>query len=379
MDRDRLTQLVKDPGAVERVDLGDLRALTERYPWFSAAQLLRAAGEQRSGDVLYDETLSRTAAHVPTRARLFDLVTGPIRNAPKLTIVPKEVEERSAAVPETAVEVQPVLPVAPPVAEEEVPAVPAPPVAEPDVEQPKAAAEPEAPSVVAAEVLPAPEEAPAEDPLERQILEAAWASAYDLTLLEPLPAPAPVATTVPPPMVTVSEVTPAEVPTRIVPEEPEVVPEATPVAAAVVPPSGRLRFSDWLSLETITAAPTKPSPAAPEREAEAPVSAQELPVAPAIPKRAATPQETSALIDRFMQQETPEPKAKAPFFTPQQAAKKSLDDTAGMVTETLARIYEKQGNTAKAIDAYHRLGLKYPEKAAYFAALAKALEERQPN
>ncbi|MCB0815344.1 MAG: hypothetical protein KDB87_19545 [Flavobacteriales bacterium] len=67
---------------------------------------------------------------------------------------------------------------------------------------------------------------------------------------------------------------------------------------------------------------------------------------------------------------------KAEFFTPQQAAKRSLDDTSGLVTETLARIYEKQGNLPKAIDAYRRLGLKYPEKSAYFAALQKALEEQ---
>ncbi|HRO98323.1 MAG TPA: tetratricopeptide repeat protein [Flavobacteriales bacterium] len=378
MDRDRLTQLVKDPGAVERADLGDLRTLSERYPWFSAAHLLRAAGEQRSGDVLYDETLSRTAAHVPTRARLLDLVTGPIRTAPKLTIVPKEVEERPTAVPEMIAEVQPVMPTTPP-APEEVPAVPAPPAPEPEEEEPLAAVVPEAPPMVLAEVPPTSQEAPAEDPLERQILEAAFASAYDLTLLEPLPAPAPVATTVPPPVATVSEATPTEEPPPPVPDEPEVVPEAPPVAAAMVPPGGRLRFSDWLSIETAPVVPAPPRPAPPAPEAEAPVPPQEQPAAPITTKRAATAQETSALIDRFIQQETPEPKAKATFFTPQQAAKKSLDDTAGMVTETLARIYEKQGNTAKAIDAYHRLALKYPEKAAYFAALAKALEERQPN
>lgn len=373
MDRDRLTQLVKDPGAVERADLGDLRTLSERYPWFSAAHLLRAAGEQRSGDVLYDETLSRTAAHVPTRARLFDLVTGPVRTAPKLSIVPKEVDERPAAVPEAIVEVKPAMPTTQPAAEVEVPAVP-PTTPEPGVEQPLAPVEPEPPPMVVAEVPPAAEEAPAEDPLERQILEAAFASAYDLTLLEPLPAPMPVTTTVTLPAAIVSGTAPTEVP-----EEPEVVSEATPAPAAVVPPSGRLRFSDWLSLETAPVAPPKPRPAAPTPEAEAPATPQEALATPVTPKRAATPQETSALIDRFIQQETPEPKAKATFFTPQQAAKKSLDDTAGMVTETLARIYEKQGNTAKAIDAYHRLALKYPEKAAYFAALAKALEERQPN
>jgi cytochrome c-type biogenesis protein CcmH/NrfG len=45
-----------------------------------------------------------------------------------------------------------------------------------------------------------------------------------------------------------------------------------------------------------------------------------------------------------------------------------------MVTETLARIYVKQGNLPKAIDAYRRLALKFPEKSAFFAALSKELE-----
>jgi predicted Zn-dependent protease len=91
------------------------------------------------------------------------------------------------------------------------------------------------------------------------------------------------------------------------------------------------------------------------------------PVAPAVSRD---------LIDRFIEQESPAPAKKAAFFTPQQAAKRSLDDTAGLVTETLARIYEKQGNLPKAIDAYRKLAVKYPEKSAYFAALSRSLEEQ---
>jgi hypothetical protein len=84
--------------------------------------------------------------------------------------------------------------------------------------------------------------------------------------------------------------------------------------------------------------------------------------------------DTKALIDRFIQDQAPASPAKAAFFTPQQAAKRSLDDKAGLVTETLARVYAKQGNLPKAIDSYKRLALKYPEKSAYFAALQKELE-----
>ena len=37
------------------------------------------------------------------------------------------------------------------------------------------------------------------------------------------------------------------------------------------------------------------------------------------------------------------------------------------ITETLARIYMNQGLYKKAINAFEKLSLKYPEKNAYFA------------
>ena len=80
------------------------------------------------------------------------------------------------------------------------------------------------------------------------------------------------------------------------------------------------------------------------------------------------------LIQELIQQRSAQQKPKAEFFDPQRAAKRSLDDHADMVTETLARIYEKQGNYAKAIAAYERLAVKHPEKRDYFQGLAKFLQ-----
>ena len=38
-----------------------------------------------------------------------------------------------------------------------------------------------------------------------------------------------------------------------------------------------------------------------------------------------------------------------------------------LMTETLAKLYSKQGNIQKAVEAYKILSLKYPKKSIYFA------------
>jgi len=49
-------------------------------------------------------------------------------------------------------------------------------------------------------------------------------------------------------------------------------------------------------------------------------------------------------------------------------AKNSAEENEGFITDTLARIYLKQGLYNKAIYAYEKLCLKYPEKSIYFVS-----------
>ncbi|HEX7845216.1 MAG TPA: hypothetical protein VF476_05390 [Chitinophagaceae bacterium] len=56
-----------------------------------------------------------------------------------------------------------------------------------------------------------------------------------------------------------------------------------------------------------------------------------------------------------------------------QMAETSLDDRE-VVTETMAEVWEKQGNHEKAIETYHKLSLLNPSKSSYFAAKIEHLK-----
>ena len=343
MERERLNRLVEAPEALGKEDLADVQALAERYPWFAGAQVLNSIGQHLAGEVLSDETLTTAAAHVPSRAVLFDLMGTPRPLAP-MSVVPAgpTVEIDTAA----------------PVNEEPTPVE----ISDPD---------PTPATVAPTFVAPVPE--PTEtDPLERQFLEAALASSYDLSWMQPPPAdPVPaLPAELPPPQVI------EPLPDQVIGMTEEEAPPLPEPEVRPAPRPSRMRFTDWLVEEPANIGPahTTPSEALPAVERLEPLAPRQT-IQPVIP--AAEVVDTRDLIARFISQQNPQPPAKAEFYTPQQAAKRSLDDSTGMVTETLARIYAKQGDLPKAIDAYRRLALKYPEKSAYFAALAKELEGQQ--
>jgi tetratricopeptide (TPR) repeat protein len=58
-------------------------------------------------------------------------------------------------------------------------------------------------------------------------------------------------------------------------------------------------------------------------------------------------------------------------------ASESVSFKQDMMTETLAKIYEKQGKTDKALEIYNTLLTKFPEKSAYFAALIQKIEKEK--
>ncbi len=85
------------------------------------------------------------------------------------------------------------------------------------------------------------------------------------------------------------------------------------------------------------------------------------------------------LIEQFIKEEPRIKVKKSGFFNPVNMAKKSVQESDEFVTETLARIYAKQGSYHKAIRAYQKLSLKFPEKTTYFAALIEDLKRTPDN
>lgn len=57
----------------------------------------------------------------------------------------------------------------------------------------------------------------------------------------------------------------------------------------------------------------------------------------------------------------------------------SVAEDQELVTETLASIYMQQKNFVKALEAYKKLSLKYPEKSIYFAGRIEEIESLKNN
>ncbi|MGN0032733.1 MAG: hypothetical protein ACI358_02995 [Candidatus Limimorpha sp.] len=85
------------------------------------------------------------------------------------------------------------------------------------------------------------------------------------------------------------------------------------------------------------------------------------------------------IIDKFISENPSISRPKQEFFNPISAAQESIVDQENIISETLAKIYDKQGYYEKAISIYQKLSLKYPEKSIYFAGQINMLKNKLNN
>ncbi len=84
------------------------------------------------------------------------------------------------------------------------------------------------------------------------------------------------------------------------------------------------------------------------------------------------------VIERFLKIENPRvgaSEASEPNPTIDKVIKQSASENFKIVTETMAKLYLKQGNKDMALQIYRRLLADNPKKSSYFASRIKELEE----
>lgn len=384
-----------NPEALGEQHVAELKALVQAHPWFATGHVMLAKALHTAASPAYDDQLHLAAVHAGSRRVIYDLV------------VAKEVARGHVELPEAAEATTAPEPIpAPQVQPEALGSDPAPVAPTPEVEPEPVAVAPveETQPVVAAKTETV---APEPDVVD-ETAEASDAS--EVTELPELPV-APEVEVVPD-VAVLTDV-------AVVPEAAEVV--ETEEATEVTQVEEVKRPLDELERAIITAGVSRVieqevGQSDTESEAEhlqedkesqpqaqvakedgnlSPFAnwllkrsaelgyevdadpAEVPPVADLVPEDEDPKTKQARLIASFIEKDPAITRGRVTDFDAGDLAQDSIASDESLVTETMARIYAKQGKLSKARKAYQMLALKYPEKSIYFANQLKKLERKK--
>ena len=91
------SSVISNPDQLVSLSISDLRDVIKEFPYFSAAQLLLAKKLKTEDSVLFEKQLNLTAAYVPSRRILYNLIHG---SSEELKTRPDPIEHKIEAIKE---------------------------------------------------------------------------------------------------------------------------------------------------------------------------------------------------------------------------------------------------------------------------------------
>ncbi len=338
MTKEKFLELIHSPSDVSETALKQVKETTEAFPYFQPAHQLYAKLLKQAGNFQYDRYLKVAAAYSPDRKKLFDLME-------------MKVEKRKAEV----------------VFEEKI-SVPPPPVILEEKHEPETnfLSEPEKMNPSPEEIIRKrleeieqekrnKEEESAPSRQEEIIQELQPEAVYDIEEYFSVEEGK-----------SNEDINPEGIPEK---EKPEEV-EETKIASAEADDKNIIEhkneshsFLDWLAMSK-PIVPDAIEKNIPEVKAQAEPKIEFITKEP----EKKSSKSKSEILDKFIEDEPRITPSKASFYSPANMAKQSVEEHDDLVSPTLAHIYYLQGNPKKAIEAYQKLMLLYPEKSSLFAA-----------
>jgi tetratricopeptide (TPR) repeat protein len=367
---EKIAQYISQPQTVEKDNLSDLGALVKKYPYSSSFHLLELKGLALANSIDFEEKLKSTAIHAPDRGHLYEFIHSGIETAEKeavndLPVTDTKVDKAlEIAVEETSVQ-------------EDIET--SEPIIQNAKEEIKSEAETNQPKVETTEKV---EESTSEttsdleDSNNKNEL-----SELDVDILNKAIDIAFVSSEIAPenPIEEVEEKELEAIEKEVPPEEEITVEAALNVAPEEPIDRADLTFIQWLRIKqernkSLAKTEGKEGVAAIEETEDAPAETIKT-IEKEAPKQDNRKKEIDALLDKFMAEEPRISKPVKDFYNPVKSAQKSVEESDDMVTETLAKIHVLQKNYSKAISAYEKLILLYPEKKTFFASRIEKIRE----